>query len=426
MKTRSLTPTPLTRREILLALAASGCAPEARETPAADGFPCGVSSADVTTTNALVWTVYSGADPLFVEWWPASDENARQRRAVEVIDGAAQLDLTNLTAGERYVFRFTDDTRTSDTGRFRAAIADDALEPLTFAVSSCARQTTALLPLAAVGNGFTLDAFLCLGDAVYADGAITRSDYDAKWRGALARAPNRAMRRATSTIATWDDHEVENDASPDHTTPERFSIARDSFFAHQPARIDAPNRIWRSRRWGRTAEIFVLDCRGERNSAAGQYISPEQLQWLKQGIANSPATFKLVLNSVPIGNYPSALFQALAKDRWDGYPEQRRELLEFVDQHRSGVLWLTGDFHIGVAGRVALDGVGAEQVELACGPAGSNLPNPALTYPSGPQFDYASADNNVVVLDLDPSNRSVRARFVGGDGRVLFEHTYAL
>jgi alkaline phosphatase D len=415
----------LTRREVVLALAASGCGPTP-EAPAASGFPCGVSSADVTPTRALVWTVYDGDAALFVEWWPADDEAARQRLSAPVNDGVAQVELTGLEAGRRYVFRFTDDARVSDAGRFRAAIADDALEPLTFAATSCARQTTALLPLSAVAEGFTLDAFLCLGDAVYTDGARSRADYDAKWRTALARAPNRAMRQATSTIATWDDHEIENDASPDSTTQERFDTARAAFYAHQPLRSDVPGRIWRSLRWGRTAEVFVLDCRGERDRHAGRYISSEQLDWLKQSIANSPATFKLILNSVPIGNYPSSLFQVQAHDRWDGFPEQRREVLEFIDAHREGVLWLTGDFHIGIAGRVALEGTGAEQVELACGPAGANLPNPALSYPSGPQFDYASAAHNVVVLDLDPASRSVRARFIGATQNVLFERTYAL
>lgn len=415
-----------TRREVLLALAASGCGGVPIETPASDGFPCGVSSADATPTQVLLWTVYGGEQPLFVEWWPVDDEAARRRLAAPVLDGVAQVDATGLDPGRRYAFHFTDGARTSDVGRFRAAIAEDALVPLTFAASSCARQTTPLLPLAAVANGFTLDAFLCLGDAVYADGATNRPEYDAKWRGALARAPNRAMRQATSTIATWDDHEVENDASPASTPSELFAAARDSFFAHQPVRRDAPGRIWRSRRWGRTAEVFVLDCRSERDSAQGEYVSREQLEWLERGIANSPATFKLILNSVPIGNYPSALFQAAARDRWDGYPAQRRELLEFVDAHREGVLWLTGDFHIGVAGRVSLEGPGAGQVELACGPAGANLPNPALSYPAAPQFDYASADNNVLVLDLDPVTRSVRARFIGGDERVLFDQVYVL
>lgn len=69
----------LTRREVLLALAASGCVDTPGELTAADGFPCGVSSADATPTNVLLWTMYSGEQPLFAEWWPLDDSSAVQR-----------------------------------------------------------------------------------------------------------------------------------------------------------------------------------------------------------------------------------------------------------------------------------------------------------------------------------------------------------
>lgn len=419
----------LSRREVLLALAASGCDPNlSPETPAADGFPCGVASGDVTAERAVLWTVFDGTTPLSLEWWPLDDTNAVQRRDdVSVAsDGTARVDVSGLTAGARYGFRFTDGSRTSDEGHFRAALAANALEPLTFGVASCARQTVSLAPMATVAEQYPLDAFLCLGDAVYADGAETRAEYAQKWRSGFVRRPNRLMRAATSTIATWDDHEVRNDASDTKVMTAQLDVARDAFLAWQPVRPEAPSRIWRSFKWGRTAELFVLDCRGERNHAASEYISEAQLQWLEDGLAKSDAVFKLVLNSVPVSSYPAALFQAFNDDRWEGFPAQRQRLLEFVDAHRDGVLWLTGDFHIGVAGRVALEGVGAQQVELACGPAGSNAPNPALTYPKGPQFDFASATNNVVVLDLDPATRAAKARFVAGDGKVLFEKTYVL
>lgn len=416
----------VSRRELLVALvAASGCSGEGipTETPAADGFPCGVSSADATPTQALLWTRYEGDRPLFAEWWPLDDEARRQRVAAPFADQLAQVDATGLEAGRRYAFHFTDGERTSDTGHFRAALSADALEPVTFAAMSCALQTMPLRPLTAVAKAYELDAFLVLGDAVYADGATNRAEFDAEWRFALARAPNRAMRQATSTIATWDDHETEDNTSPDSTLPALAAAARESFLANQPIRPDVPGRIWRSRRWGRTVEVFVLDCRSERHLVPGEYVSRAQLDWLKSGIENSPAVFKVILNSVPIGNYDSALFGAFAHDRWDGHPAQKREVLEFIDAHRAGVLWLTGDFHIGIAGRIALEGVGAEQLEIAVGPAGAS-PNPALSYPTPPQFDYASAINNVVVLDLDPKARTARVRFVDGDERVLFDRVY--
>lgn len=417
-----------TRREVLLALAAGACGLPAEPGPGSPLFPLGVACGDVTADGGLLWTCFTGEGTLEARVWPKGDEGQVQSHAAMVTEaGIGRCEVKALTASTWYSYEFRDAQGVaSDRGQFRTAPGPDELVPLSFGVTSCARQTESLAPLRRLAEDYSLDAYLMLGDSVYADGAVTLEEYRAKWRTALARSPHRLIRAATSTVATWDDHEVKNDASGDRVDPAQLEAARAAFFEHQPVRPAAPSRIWRSLRFGRTAELFVLDCRGERDHSRGEYISQEQLDWLEQGLATSPCTFKLVMNSVPISSYPGLFFSAFAQDRWEGWPKQRAELLQFVDGHRAGVLWLTGDFHIGVVGRVALEGPGQEQLEIAAGPAGSNLPNPALSYPSGPQFDFASATNNAVVLDLEPSTRTARVRFVAGTGRVLFERSYVV
>ena len=77
----------------------------------------------------------------------------------------------------------------------------------------------------------------------------------------------------------------------------------------------APDRIWRSFRWGHSAEVFVLDCRGERRPSTRSvnptresvYISRAQMDWLKAGLRASPAVFKFIVNSVPIYGRPGGL-----------------------------------------------------------------------------------------------------------------------
>ena len=123
-------------------------------------------------------------------------------------------------------------------------------------------------------------------------------------------------------------------------TPETFDAARrtaavQSFFDHQPVRRDAahPDRVWKRMRWGRTADIFVLDCRNERRPSTrgseDQYLSREQMDWLKAGLTSSEAVFKLIVNSVPISDFPGA-FDLAQRDRWEGYPTQREEILRHV------------------------------------------------------------------------------------------------
>ena len=52
-------------------------------------------------------------------------------------------------------------------------------------------------------------------------------------------------------------------------------------------RRTAPERIWRKVPFGKTADVFVLDTRGERKpstrgSANPVYVSREQMDWLKR------------------------------------------------------------------------------------------------------------------------------------------------
>jgi alkaline phosphatase D len=222
------------------------------------------------------------------------------------------------------------------------------------------------------------------------------------------------VRRATSVLATWDDHEVDNNFDPetrDLTNPKQV------FFESLPLRrVDgAPDRIWRSARWGLTAEIFVLDCRGERRPSADEYLSRAQMDWLKAGLMSSPCTFKLIMNSVPIADFP---FPS-EDDRWEGYPAQRTEILSFIDdQAIGGVLWIAGDFHLACIGSVSRDGPGSTQTEVLAGP-GAQVGNPGAWVLGEPQFQWASTTNNYTTFELDPSRPRIRVLWHDGDGSVI-------
>ena len=162
------------------------------------------------------------------------------------------------------------------------------------------------------------------------------------------------MTARTSVIATWDDHEVVNDFAGLITAPERIESGLTAFREGLPQREGENGGIWRKLSWGEVVDIFVLDGRGERDGES-QYISPEQLDWLKTELMASNARFKLLMNSVPITDYKPIFGEVLADDRWQGYPEQRGELLDFiVGNEIEGVLSLTGAFHMSTACRICL------------------------------------------------------------------------
>ena len=48
----------------------------------------------------------------------------------------------------------------------------------------------------------------------------------------------------------------------------------------------------------------------------------------------SEAQWKIILNSVPITDMKDLLGPAIADDRWQGYPEDRSDILTFIEEEQ--------------------------------------------------------------------------------------------
>lgn len=404
-------------------------------------FPLGVASGDVTAESAIVWANYRGTATLFLAVWDMIDATTGDLvawgPAAPAGGGFAQLDVDGLLPSSEHRFAFIEvengvAVRRSALGRFRTAMDPEAAQPLRFAASACTKNGRSMAPLEQAGNRSDLAFFALLGDTSYNDGAATRADFRTLWAQNLSTVGYRRVRAATSVVATWDDHEISNNWNPETINQTVLAEGTAAFFEHLPMRHPAaPGRIWRSIRHGRTAEVFLLDGRSERRpstrtSASAQYLSRAQLDWLKAGLAASPCTFKVIMNSVPITNFPG-LFDLLSSDRWEGYAAQRTEILSFIENERiGGVLWVSGDFHLGSAGRVSPSGVGRNAIEVLAGP-GAQSANPLLwTLAGNSQFDFTTGTNNTTHFELDPATRKATVSFHSGTGAVLATRSYVL
>ncbi len=402
------------------AFATTACGPLAQQR-----YPLGVAAGDAVVDGALLWTHYTGDDALDVVVWPETGDLKTQRRQpAPDEEGFAVVELTGLAPGTWYLFRFeSTQGERSPVGRFRTALAADALEVVTFGATSCIKHGHSYAALGHAADRTDLDAFIFLGDSVYTDGASDLLEFRRKWADGLRGPEYQALRGSTSLITQWDDHEVRNNWEGDTVKPELLAPARRAFLEHQPIgqHADRPLRFWRSLQWGRTAELFVLDARSERNRSRGEYLSPEQLDWLIKGVASSPATFKLILNTVPIGAFDQPFFAPFNDDNWQGFPQQRETLLRGLENSGTrGVMFVSGDFHFACFGRVAKQGPGSTLFEALVGP-GANKPNPLPAYPSGDPWEFSSAVNNYTTFRLDPFSGEARVRYHAGDGRTLFE-----
>jgi alkaline phosphatase D len=389
-------------------------------------FPLGVAAGDVTSDSVVLWTRYHGDETVSVHVWE-DDAGAAiiwQNRAVQFVEGFAH-EAPTIVAGKRYVYAFVAGSVRSPLGYFRAAIAPGSLEPVTFMGFACTHYRREPFPaLEQAAKRDDLDFWVAGGDKVYCDGLQgLQPNYRAAYERVYSQSGMYAMHQRASHYGTWDDHEFENNFNPEKTDPAVTALAKQTYFEHHPFKRPDNDQIWRSVRWGNTLELFILDCRSERLPSQDQYISRAQMDWLKDGLKNTPCVFKMIVNSVPISDFP-LVFDFKARDRWAGYKEQRNEILSHInDNGISDVWWLAGDFHFGSIGRVSKDGPSSAQREILWGPGG-NRPDPLYYMLDDPQWDFATGDSNCMVLSCDPIAKTVRVTVVNDRGTTLFDQVY--
>ena len=411
-----------------------------------EAFPLGVQAGGMEPEQVMLWTKLAaeGAATLRVfRDGPSDDEIVLVHEGEHTSDanGTLHVVVDGLAPGTWYSYTFLlpaadgkDYARRSAIGRVRTAFGPGDRSPLTISATHGTnwRQTPWVTLERAAEHD--IDLFLHLGDIGYLDEASTGPEYRELWAKLLGDPGYRAILAHVGWLPIWDDHEVVNNYNPEDIDPERFRTARELFYEHTPVPQfpDTPLRLWRSYRWGDTAELFVLDCRSERRpSTAGTddaiYLSREQMDWLKEGLLTSDATFKLILNSVPITLLPIEWWANVHEDSWPNYGSQREEILSFIDdQELRDVYWLTGDIHAGTVTRIEGTGPRARRYEITCGPGG-NRSNPLPEFVEAGYFPredvfpeelflFWSGRLAVTLLTFDPNTDppSVDIRFIDG------------
>lgn len=336
--------------------------------------------------------------------------------ATAASDHTVKADIRGLEPATDYWFRFSAGGTDSPVARTRTAPATDAaVAGLRFGVVSCANWEggyfAAYRHLAARGD---LDAWLHLGDYIYEYGTgaygtrgtvvrrtaptheiLTLADYRTR-HGIYKTDPDlQALQAKAPVIAIWDDHEIANDTwsggAENHTEgaegtwAARRAAAKQAYFEWMPVRPAIAGTTYRRLRFGKLADLSLLDLRSFRSQQVsvgdGEVDDPDrtltgraQLDWLKAGLKSSDTTWRLVGNSVmispfAIGSLTADLLKPLAKllglpqeglalnpDQWDGYTDDRRELLAHLRANAiRNTVFLTGDIHMAWANDVPVD-----------------------------------------------------------------------
>ncbi|MFG2191126.1 alkaline phosphatase D family protein [Streptomyces sp. NPDC048639] len=431
-----LLPNNTTRRTVVKAAAASaaliplvGTASAMAANNAAPVFLHGVASGDPLPDGVLLWTRVtptpeampgSGQGPEVTVGWQIAEDKSFTKvvakgstSARAASDHTVKVDVRGLRPATAYFFRFSHGDSTSPVGRTRTAPAhDDAAHSVRFGVVSCANWESGYFsPYRHLAARTDLDAVLHLGDYIYEYGTgqypepkyvvrphspvheiVSLTDYRVRHATYKTDPDLQTLHAVHPVVAIWDDHEFANDAwsggAENHTADgegawaQRMAAAKQAYFEWMPVRTSTEGTTYRRLRFGKLADLHLLDLRSFRSEQAktgsGGVDDPDrtitgraQLDWLKNGLASSDASWKLVGTSVMIspfafGSLPAHLLEPIAEllglpkgglafnnDQWDGYTDDRRELIAHLrDRGITNTVFLTGDIHMAWANDV--------------------------------------------------------------------------
>ncbi len=464
------------RRRFLQALAALGVShsmrvhAQPRPRFEHDPFSLGVASGYPQPGGMVLWTRLAGdfgPVEIPVRWEVAADE--AMRRIVAKGEDLARPDWAHsvhveprgLRPDRWYWYRFRAGNAVSPIGRTRTAPAAQAVAPrLRFAFASCQHYEQGYYTSYRHMVADDPDLILFLGDYIYesnlrrnqvrlherAEEPVTVEEYRARYALYKADKDLQSAHHACPWLATWDDHEVDNDYANDRqedgAPPEEFLLRRAAayraYYEHMPlpARM-RPNgpamQIYGSWAWGSLASIHLLDGRQYRSPHAcprkaggGNEVDPRQcaeLQvpsrtmlgetqetWIDRQLAGSRTAWNIIAQPVLMAQRKSGPEGAKTvwTDSWDGYPAARRRFLESVATRRpANPVVISGDVHMHFAADLKLDFddpastvVASEFVGTAItSPPGGwvkNLPavlaeNPHLKYANGDRRGYVRA-----------------------------------
>lgn len=379
-------------------------------------FTLGVASGDPLPDGVVLWTrlapdLAAGGgmppEPVEVEWQVAADDGFRRivRRgrapAVPELAHSVHVEVDGLEPGRDYWYRFIAADAESPVGRTRTAPAPDAApDALRFAFASCQHYEygyyTAYRHMAAED----LDLVIHLGDYIYEYGpardrarvhdapeVVTLEDYRRRYALYKSDADLQAAHAAFPFVATWDDHEVDNNYAadiPQDDTPRdaflrRRAAAYQAYYEHMPLRAASLPRgpdllLYRRLAFGRLAELSILDGRqyrsdqpcGDRRGPAcpevfaeeATMLGPVQERWLLDGLGRSRARWNIIGNQTLIARLDSAPGpdEQISMDNWNGYAAARRRLLTFLHERRpSNPVVLTGDIHLSMVADLKAD-----------------------------------------------------------------------
>ncbi len=387
-------------------------------------FYFGVASGDPMSDRVILWTHITPSQPgaAQVNWQVATDTafaNLVSSGTVTTDSGkdyTVKTDAAGLQPNTWYYYRFQYNGISSITGRTKT-VPTGAVNQLRAALLTCADYKDGFFN--AYGLLVTrndVDFVVHHGDYIYesnSDGNDVRQVYptvnkcytvgEFRSRYAFYHSDPQlvAAHQQYPWFCIWDDHEFRNDAwkdGADNITGQPWLDLRANalkvYHEWMPVRFpDASDslRIYRKYSLGTLADLILLDARVYArdeelpfsnpavNDTTRTILGAQQRQWLFDRLDSSTAQWKIVSQQVVmapfslLGNpFPSS------EKAWNGFPHERKVILEHIAANNPNVIITTGDLHASLANDLPPD-VAQYTESTGQGSAAVEFVTPSLT-----------------------------------------------
>lgn len=380
-------------------------------------FRHGVASGDANEDALIIWSRISVTEltAQTVDWELSTDAEFKSVVQKGIVttgpekDFTVKVDVPGLDPAAIFYYRFHYKNHTSTTGVAKTTGWSDSGKR-NFAVISCSDYSAGYYnALSGIAARKDLNAVICLGDYIY-EGTRRRFDQSApykeneyesthfnrnrnwwlqffRYRYSLTRMDTdmQAAHAAHVFYTVWDDHEIANNTwkagaqghnpERDGSWEDRVSAARQAYAEWMPLRGDA-DKIYRSVKFGKEAELFFLDTRLEgRDKQVKSAGDPElfrkdrtllgatQKKWLTDAIAASDCQWKIIASQVIFSEVniswanTGGLFsdkytelESALLDYWEGYPVEKDDIMTFIKTRKlTDVLILSASMHCALA-----------------------------------------------------------------------------
>lgn len=187
------------------------------------------------------------------------------------------------------------------------------------------------------------------GDNVYLREADWTSNYGIWYRYQHVRqqAPLQALLASRPNYAIWDDHDFgPNDSNKSYPLKQAALHAFTNYWGNQSYGEEDNPGIYGQFRYS-DCDFFLLDNRYYRanedlkaNNPDKTFLGKKQMEWLKNALLSSPASFKFVICGSQMLNTINRF------ECFNHYQKEYNELMGFIQEHQiEGIVFLSGDRH---------------------------------------------------------------------------------